>query len=140
MEPEHLQEALHSVGDRWTLLLVQALLEGPRRFGDLSEAVSGIAPNVLTARLRHLQAEGLVVAVRYSDRPARFSYELSAPGRELADALRLLEAWAARRTGSTDAAGALAHAACGTTLEPRWYCATCDALVADPDADELHHA
>ena len=44
--PTPLAAALDSVGDRWTLLLVEALLDGPRRFGDLQEALGGIAPNV----------------------------------------------------------------------------------------------
>ena len=52
-----LAAALDSVGDRWTLLLVEALLEGPRRFGDLQEQLPRIAPNVLTQRLRRLESE-----------------------------------------------------------------------------------
>ena len=56
--PTPLAAALDSVGDRWTLLLVEALLDGPRRFGDLQEALGGIAPNVLTQRLRRLEGEG----------------------------------------------------------------------------------
>src|SRR4051794_23991011 len=67
-----LVEAVSRVGDRWTLLVVDALLAGPRRFGELSEAVSGIAPNILTQRLRHLVHEGLVLQRPYSERPPRF--------------------------------------------------------------------
>ena len=85
-----LAAALDSVGDRWTLLLVEALLEGPRRFGDLQEQLPRIAPNVLTQRLRRLESEGLVLAQPYSERPQRFVYELTASGHELAGALRLL--------------------------------------------------
>src|SRR5213596_1736577 len=57
-----LAESLASVGDRWTLLLVAALLDGPRRFNELQEEVQGIAPNVLTQRLRQLERNALVVA------------------------------------------------------------------------------
>ena len=57
-----LADALATVGDRWTLLLVAALLDGPRRFGELQEEVDGIAPNVLTQRLRALERNALVVA------------------------------------------------------------------------------
>ena len=91
-----LAEALDRVGDRWTLLLVEALLDGPRRFGDLQEAVPGIAPNVLTQRLRHLEREALLAARPYSRRPPRFAYELTESGAELAGALRLLADWGAR--------------------------------------------
>src|SRR5256885_632434 len=83
-----LSAALERVGDRWTLLLVEALLDGPRRFGDLQEALPGIAPNILSQRLRHLERETLLVARPYSHRPPRFAYELTEAGAELAGALR----------------------------------------------------
>ena len=47
-----LADALASVGDRWTLLIVATLLDGPRRFGELQKELDGIAPNVLSSRLR----------------------------------------------------------------------------------------
>src|SRR6188472_2149195 len=105
-----LAAALDSVGDRWTLLVVEALLEGPRRFGDLQQALPAIAPNVLSQRLRRLEGEGLVVAQPYSERPPRFVYELSAAGAELAGALRLLADWGARHREDSEPPR---HAACG---------------------------
>jgi DNA-binding HxlR family transcriptional regulator len=83
-----LRRALAQVGDRWTLLLVAVLLDGPRRFGDLQAATEGIAPNVLSQRLRSMEADGLVMATPYQHRPLRFSYELSARGRELRPTVR----------------------------------------------------
>lgn len=132
-----LASALASVGDRWTLLLVAALLDGPRRFGDLREEMAGIAPNVLTTRLRHLETEGLLVARPYSERPPRSVYELTEAGRDLAGALRLLTEWGAQRTGDAEAP---AHAVCATPLESRWFCPTCDRVVEQDEADELHFA
>ena len=134
MPASPLADALARVGDRWTLLVVEALLDGPRRFGDLQAALPGIAPNILTARLRGLEREGLVVAERYSERPPRFVYELTEAGRELAGALRLLADWGARRTGSDP----LRHEACGTALEARWYCPTCERPVEEGETD-LHY-
>jgi DNA-binding HxlR family transcriptional regulator len=87
--------ALAALGDRWSLLVVDALLGGPRRFGELQAAVPGIAPNVLTARLRSLEQHGVVVAEPYSQRPLRYRYELTARGEDLAEPLRLLTAWGA---------------------------------------------
>jgi len=117
------------VGDRWTLLVVAALLDGPQRFNELQEALGGIAPNVLSARLKALAEHALVVARPYSDRPPRFVYELSDSGRELAGALRLLADWGARSAGAEP----LRHTACGTALEARWWCPTCEQVVEDPD-------
>jgi DNA-binding HxlR family transcriptional regulator len=135
---EALDHALAAVGDRWTLLVIAALLDGPLRFGDLQEAVRGIATNVLTQRLRNLQEEGLVGAEPYSTKPARYSYELSAAGAELAGALRLLADWAARQRTDVEP---LRHSVCGTPLEASWYCPACDVVEKEADAgDELHFA
>jgi len=136
-EPTALASALARVGDRWTLLIVDALLAGPARFGQLAEAVAGIAPNTLTHRLRKLEADGLVISLPYSQHPPRYEYRLSGPGAELAGALRLLAAWGARRTGGSYA---LEHRDCGTPLEARWFCPTCDRTVADGEGPDLTFA
>jgi len=127
-----LAEAVARVGDRWSLLLVDALLDGPRRFGDLEAAVEGVAPNVLSRRLKDLAADGIVVATRYQDRPPRYEYDLTAAGRDLAGALRLLAQWGAARTGEP---APYRHEVCGTALEHHWWCPTC-ATPVDPAGDE----
>jgi DNA-binding HxlR family transcriptional regulator len=132
-----LAAALDSVGDRWTLLLVEALLEGPRRFGDLEDELPGIASNVLSQRLRRLEGEGLVVAEPYTERPRRFMYELTAGGRELAGALRLMADWGARHR---EGAEPPRHAACGSPVEARWWCPTCEGPVELEDTADLHFA
>jgi len=131
-----LAEALARVGDRWTLLVVEALLSGPRRFNDLLDQLPGIAANILSDRLKRLEREGLLVARPYSERPPRAAYHLTAEGQELAGALRLLAYWG---SGHADPAQAPRHPACGTPIEARWYCPTCDRLVDhEPDQAEVH--
>jgi DNA-binding HxlR family transcriptional regulator len=131
-----LSEALAILGDRWTLLVVEALLDGPRRFNDLLDQLTGIAANILSERLKRLEREGLLVARPYSDRPPRAAYQLTAEGQELAGALRLLAYWG---SGHADPAQAPRHSACGTPIEARWYCPTCDRLVDDePQHDQAH--
>jgi DNA-binding HxlR family transcriptional regulator len=129
-----LADALATVGDRWTLLVVAALLEGPRRFGELQDEVTGIAPNVLTQRLRQLERNALVVARPYSERPPRFVYELSTAGRELAGALRLLAGWGAR---NAEGSSAPHHSVCGSALEARWWCPVCERPVGEDEDEEL---
>ena len=132
--PTALALALDRVGDRWSLLLVEALLAGPRRFNELSGAVPGIAPNILSDRLRRLERGGILVATPYSRRPVRMEYALTADGRELAGALRLLADWGATRGGEGEP---LRHDVCGTPLEARWHCPTCNRTVDDEDTDGL---
>lgn len=129
-----LADALARVGDRWTLLVVAALLDGAKRFNELQDELQGIAPNVLSARLKALTEQALVVAQPYSERPPRFAYELSASGRELAGALRLLADWGARTGGGAEP---YRHESCGSALEARWWCPTCELVVEDPDDDDL---
>ncbi len=130
-----LAAALDRVGDRWSLLVVEVLLDGPRRFGELEAALPGIAPNVLADRLRRLERSAILRSTPYSRRPLRLEYALTADGRELAGTLRLLADWGARTAGGE--AEPLRHETCGTALEARWYCPTCDVAVRDEDAADV---
>jgi DNA-binding HxlR family transcriptional regulator len=134
-----LDAALARVGDRWSLLIVEALLDGPRRFNDLGTAVAGIAPNILTDRLRRLERAGVIVGRRYSERPVRLAYALTQEGIELAGVLRLLAAWGSAGSAGPAAEG-LRHLACGSALEARWYCPTCAHVVAEDEASSLRYA
>lgn len=127
--------AMSRIGDRWSLLVIDALLDEPRRFSDLQQSIPGMAPNVLATRLRRLEREGLLAATRYSDRPPRFEYRISEAGRQLAGALRLLTRWGAAYAGQEDVDGPR-HRTCGSPLEARWYCPTC-AAEADTVDDEV---
>jgi DNA-binding HxlR family transcriptional regulator len=129
--------ALDRVGDRWSLQVVEALLGGPLRYGELATVVAGIAPNILADRLRRLERAGLLTGAPYSQRPLRMSYGLTSDGRGLAGALRLLADWGARQGDGEDGRSEpLRHSACGTPLEAHWYCPTCGGVVdeADPEA------
>lgn len=130
--------ALGRVGDRWSFLLVEALLGGPMRFGELSKSVPGIAGNILTDRLRRLERERVVVAEPYSHRPLRVAYRLTVEGAELAGVLRLLAAWGSDRGRRSDD-HALRHLPCGTPLDARWYCATCDRVTEDAETSDLRY-
>ena len=136
-----LGSALERVGDRWSFLVVAALLEGPLRFNALQERLGQIAPNILSQRLRRLEQQRVLRSVPYSDRPPRLEYALTADGIELAGVLRLLAGWGA--AGDAGAAGGeaepLRHVACGTALEVAWYCPTCVTAVDEPDPAALRH-
>jgi DNA-binding HxlR family transcriptional regulator len=79
---------LDIVGDRWTLLIVRELLNGPRRYGDLQEGLAGIATNLLADRLRHLEQRGVV------DRDGRGTYKLTKWGQGLVEPVYALARWA----------------------------------------------
>jgi len=137
MSRPELTAAAQRIGDRWSLVILDALAAGPQRFGELSDQLDGIAPNILTKRLRQLEADGIISSSAYSERPVRLAYELTDSGRDLASALELLAAWGARHQHAGDD-GAI-HRACGSTLEVRLWCPTCGDLVERADATEDIH-
>src|SRR4051812_7250861 len=94
-----LARALDLVGGRGTLLVVRDLIMGPKRFTDLLEGLPGIGRNLLVARLRHLEAEGIVRRATLAPPAASRVYELTDEGRDLAVALGPLTRWGARRLG-----------------------------------------
>jgi DNA-binding HxlR family transcriptional regulator len=87
---------LDIVGERWTLLIIRDLLFGTLRFQDFQERLPGMAPNVLSARLKTLEAHGLVRRDFYSDHPPRASYTLTDRGRELGVVVLALGRWGMR--------------------------------------------
>ena len=88
--------ALDAVGERWALLVVRELLLGPKRFTDLRAGLPRIGPDMLAARVRELEAAGLVAQRRLAPPAARTVYELTARGRELEPVLHALGRWGSR--------------------------------------------
>ncbi len=88
-------KSLEIVGERWTLLIVRDAFFGLRRFEEFQSSL-GIARNVLTDRLNRLVDEGVFERRRYSERPERFEYRLTAKGRDLIVALTALREWGDR--------------------------------------------
>lgn len=82
-QPCPVAHALDVVGERWTLLIVRDLLFGPLRFTDLRDGLPGLAPNLLSERLRWLTERGLVEQVELAPPAARRVYALTSRGREL---------------------------------------------------------
>ena len=91
--------ALDLVGERWALLVVRELMHGPKRYTDLAEHLPGIGTNILAARLRDLEACGIVTKRRLPPPAASRVYELTEYGQELRRVVRELALWGARSLG-----------------------------------------
>jgi DNA-binding HxlR family transcriptional regulator len=123
-------KSLEVVGDRWTLLVVRDLLSGPRRFQDFLGTLPGIAPNILSARLKLMEEHGLIVREFYSDHPPRAQYVLSEKGRELGMVVGALAAWGGRHVHKQTR---LVHAGCGHPVSVGYYCPDCGEGVRGAD-------
>ncbi|MEA1083749.1 helix-turn-helix domain-containing protein [Sphingomonas sp. CD22] len=86
------------VGDGWSMLVLRDVARGVHRFDALQKGL-GIAPNILTRRLAALVEDGLLERRRYSERPPRHEYVLTAMGRDYLPVLHALGAWGARHFG-----------------------------------------
>ena len=84
---------LDVLGDRWSLLVVRDLVRGKRRYAEFLESPEGIPTNILAERLKRLVAHGIVTKRRYSARPPRMEYELTAKGEDLRPILRAMLEW-----------------------------------------------
>ena len=92
----HFHAAIELIGRRWTGAILWALAERPHFFAELVAAVPGLSDRLLSARLRELEAEGLVERSVHDGSPARVSYALTDKGRSLTPALHELRGWARR--------------------------------------------
>ena len=99
--------ALDVVGDRWALLVVRELMQGPKRYTDLAEGMPGIGTNILAARLRDLEAAGVVAKKTLPPPAASRVYELTDYGLELKPVMRELALWGARSLGPPSERGEL---------------------------------
>ena len=106
------REVLGRVGDKWSLLVVGQLAQGPMRFNALRRAIDGVSQRMLTLTLRALERDGLVARTVQASVPPRVDYALTPTGQTLLDPVRALVAWAeAHRTVITDARAAFDAAA-----------------------------
>jgi DNA-binding HxlR family transcriptional regulator len=89
-----LSSILARVGDRWTVLIVVLLGDGPKRFNEIRRMVSGISQRMLTFTLRGLERDGLVMRTVFPTTPPRVDYELTKLGSTLWEAVEPLGSWA----------------------------------------------
>jgi DNA-binding HxlR family transcriptional regulator len=85
---------LDRVGDKWSVLLVSLLGDGPMRFNELRRSIEGISQRMLTLTLRGLERDGLVNRTVFPTIPPRVDYELTELGRTLLEPVLALGAWA----------------------------------------------
>lgn len=95
---------LDRIGDRWTVLTIGALGDGPHRFSEIRRRVEGISQKMLTQTLRALERDGLVVRTVFPEVPPRVEYELTEAGCSLREPLKALEDWSIEHFASVSRA------------------------------------
>jgi DNA-binding HxlR family transcriptional regulator len=92
--------ALGLIGERWALLVIRELMQGPKRYTDLAASLPGIGTNILAARLKDLEGCGIVEKRRLEPPAASQVYELTPYGRALKPVMRELALWGLRSIGA----------------------------------------
>ena len=87
-------EVLSQIGDKWTVLIVRSLNDGPRRFSELKRDVEGISQRMLTLNLKTLERDGFITRTVYPTVPPRVDYELTPLGHSLSEPLGVIAQWA----------------------------------------------
>jgi DNA-binding HxlR family transcriptional regulator len=99
------REILDRVGDKWSLLVIAVLDDGPIRFNELRRRINGISQRMLTLTLRGLERDGLIMRTLFPTVPPRADYELTDVGRTLLVPVVALATWANRNIGLIKEAG-----------------------------------
>ena len=87
------ETTLMLIGNKWKVLILRDLMPGTKRFGELQRSVGHVSQKVLTAQLREMEAQGLVLRTVYPEVPPRMEYSLTALGRSLKPILDVMGAW-----------------------------------------------
>src|SRR6185295_14413135 len=110
-------EVLARVGDKWTVLVVVELGNGPRRFNEIRRALGSISQRMLTLTLRGLERDGLATRTVFPTVPPRVDYELTKLGRSLLEPVSGIGLWARQNRESIQAARQRFDAAAGRTSQ-----------------------
>jgi len=86
--------AFDLLGKKWTGLIIRSLLDGPKRFSDLTEIISNISAKVLADRMKELEQLGIITRNVYPEIPVRIEYDLTDKGRDLKTSLDEIQQWA----------------------------------------------
>lgn len=95
-DPKCVRSSVSILGDKWTPLLILSLIEGPRKFSELENELSGISPRTLSQRLECLADAKVLSKNQYQNSPARFEYQLSDKGRDLYAIIKSMNEWGAK--------------------------------------------
>jgi len=94
------RQLVDRIGDRWTVLVIGVLAEGPARYGELAGRVAGISPKMLAQTLKALERDGLVTREAFNTVPPRVEYALTPSGASLQPVLLAVSSWAREHAGS----------------------------------------
>lgn len=129
--PCNIAQTLNIIGDKWTLLILRKIMIGHTTYKAMQEGLDGIPTNLLSERLKSLEADGLIISELYQKHPPRYQYLLTQSGMDLADVFNSLIMWGEKHLKVCYKQ--LNHTQCGHKIEHQYYCPKCDQVVERED-------
>lgn len=126
-KPCNIAQTLNIIGDKWSLLIIHEMAAGRNTYAEIRKGLDGIPTNLLSARLKSLEADGLITSSLYVEHPPRYQYKLTEAGRDLQDVLNCLMLWGEKHLSACYKV--LSHRECGEPVQIRYYCPQCRKVV-----------
>lgn len=139
----NIAQALNIIGDKWSLLILHGIMSGHQTYKEIYNSLEGqIASNLLSSRLKVLEAYGLISSDLYQKHPPRYRYTLTQAGEDLNIVFNSLVLWGEKHL--TTCYKRLIHKSCNHTIETHYYCPHCQQTVAEDQlavvaAEEKEH-
>ena len=125
--PCNIAQTLNIIGDKWSLLILHELAMGHNTYIEIRKGLEGIPTNLLSGRLKSLEADGLILSTLYVEHPPRYQYQLTAAGLDLEDVFNCLILWGEKHLHTCYKN--LSHSLCGQHVELQYYCPECGRTV-----------
>jgi len=125
--PCNIAQTLNIIGDKWSLLILHQLLIGHETYKEMQDNLDGIPTNLLSERLKSMEADDLIEKELYQSHPPRYKYSLTEKGYDLEDVFNSLILWGERHLNICYKK--LVHKDCNHGIEHRYYCSHCEKIV-----------
>ncbi len=125
--PCNIAQTLNIIGDKWSLLILHRIFNGFETYKDIQDGLDGIPTNLLSERLKAMEADELIIRELYQEHPPRYRYILTEKGRDLEDVFNSLMLWGQRHLDKCYRK--LVHNHCRCTVEHKYYCPECGKYV-----------
>lgn len=129
--PCNIAQTLNIIGDKWTLLIIRQIMLGNATYKEIQDNLEGIPSNLLSDRLKCLEADELISTSLYQSHPPRYRYVLTESGRDLGDVFNSILLWGEKNVKKCSKQ--LTHIECGHKIELQYYCCNCGKTIIRDD-------
>lgn len=129
--PCNIAQTLNIIGDKWTLLILRQLMIGHDTYKEIQDNLEGIPSNLLSERLKFLEADELITCALYQSHPPRYRYLLTESGKDLGDVFNSILLWGEKNLKKCYKQ--LTHTECGHKVELQYYCSHCGKAITKED-------